>query len=308
MFEILLVAIVVIGFGLILWQLRKNQTPQSQESLTLLNQNLQGLHERVDKTTDSMNQRLDNAANVIASVHKELGHVQEMGRAMLDFQQFLKSPKLRGNIGEHVLRDLLEQAFSRDHFAIQYKFKDGQMVDAIIKTDRGILPIDAKFPLENFQKFSLCETDAERDGYRKLFIQDVKKHIADISKKYILPGEGTLDFAMMYIPSETIYYEMIRQDEDLNLYATNRKVFPVSPNSFYYFLKVIMMGLEGQRIEEAAEKIMQLLGSLNKDRERVSESLGILNTHLTNARGALERVNSDYEKMGSRVDQMKLLK
>ncbi len=281
---------------------------EAQPMFSMLHQSIQGMQERLDRTQDSIGQRLDHASNMISGVSRELGHVQEIGRQMQDFQHFLRSPKLRGNIGEQVLRDLLEQTFSSEHIAMQHKFQDGQIVDAIIKTSRGIIPIDSKFPLENFQKYAATDDEGERELHRKQFVSDVKKHISDIGKKYILPAEGTVDFAVMYVPSETIYYEIIRQDVDLMSFGTMHRVLPVSPNSFYYFLRVIMMGMEGERIEQVAKKMMQLFGSLQKDGERFGEDLSVLRTHLTNARGALDRVDTDYERLNNKIDQMKLLK
>lgn len=269
----------------------------SDKSILMLNQNVQGMHER-----------LDNAARVIGQVNKELGQVQEMGRQMKDLQDFLKSPKLRGNIGEQILKDLLSQYFPQNYFDLQYKFKTGQIVDAILKTDQGIIGIDSKFPLENFQKMAKAELAAERKLFLHEFIKDVKKHIRDISRKYILPEEGTIDFAIMYVPSEAIYYEIIRSEEDLHVCAQENKVLIVSPNSFFYFLKVILMGMQGKKIEEASKKIFVALQAINKDSERMGEDLNVMNTHLTNAVGAMQRVNNNYVKLNSKIDQVKLLK
>jgi DNA recombination protein RmuC len=310
---IILGVVILFGFAFFFWWMNRRfqQLEKGSEShpmFSMLHQSIQGMQERLDRTQDSIGQRLDHASNVISGVSRELGHVQEIGRQMQDLQHFLRSPKLRGNIGEQVLRDLLEQTFSPEHIEMQYKFQEGQMVDAIIRTSRGIIPIDSKFPLENFQKYAKADDEGERELHRKQFIADVKKHISDIGKKYILPVEGTVDFAVMYVPSETIYYEIIRQDEDLMNFGTSHRVLPVSPNSFYYFLRVIMMGMEGERIELAAKKMMQLFGSLQKDGERFGEDLSVLRTHLTNARGALDRVDTDYERLNNKIDQMKLLK
>lgn len=245
---------------------------------------------------------------MIYGVQKELGSMQEIGRSMKDLQDFLKSPKLRGNIGEQVLRDLLEQYFPRPHFELQYRFRDNTQVDAVIKTKQGLIPIDSKFPMENFQKMIKTESSGTKESYRKEFLKDVKKHIQDISKKYILPTEGTVDFALMYIPSETVYYEIIKEYTDLTKYAYQEKVYPVSPNSFYFFLQFILKMMEGERLEEAAEKILSTLSAIQKDSEKFSETLGVLTTHLTNAKNALDRVNAEYFKLSGKIDQVRLLK
>ncbi len=281
---------------------------KADKSLSILSQNIQGIQERIDKTTEVIGQRLDNAARIIGTVSKELGRMEEIGRGMQDLQDFLKSPKLRGNIGEQVLRDLLEQYFSRQHFSLQHKFRTGQIVDAIIKTDKGIIPIDSKFPMENFRRVFSAQNEEEKKSSFREFIRDVKKHIDDISKKYILPQEGTVDFAIMYIPSEVIYYEIIREEENLSAYAYQKRVFPVSPNSFYYFLKIIMMAMEGKRIEEASRQVLQLLAALQNDTKKFGEILGIVNTHITNAKSAVDRANNEYFKLSSKIDQIRLLK
>lgn len=278
------------------------------QAFGLLNQNIQGMQERLDKVGDGMNVRLDNAAKVIANVSKELGQVQEMSRGMRDLQNFLKSPKLRGNIGEQVLQELLSQHFPQALFDMQYKFPDGEIVDAVLKTDNGIICIDSKFPLENFDKMLNTEIESESDGYRKLFSRDVKKHIKDIARKYILPEQGTVNFAVMYVPSEAVYYEIIRDNTDVAGTAAANKVLLASPNGFYYFLKVILTGMQGKRIEEQAQKMLSTMEAIAKDANKFSDTLSVLNTHMSNARGALDRVNSDYTRLSGRIEQVNLLK
>lgn len=279
-----------------------------QQAFSMLNQNIQGMQERLDKVGEGMNTRLDTAAKVIATVSKELGQVQEMSRNMRDLQNFLKSPKLRGNIGEQVLQDLLSQHFPQAYFDMQYKFPDGQIVDAALKTDNGIICIDAKFPLENFDKMLDAQTEADEDMYRKLFARDVKKHIKDIANKYILPEQGTVNFAIMYVPSEAVYYEIIRDATDVSTSASDNKILLVSPNGFYYFLKVILTGMQGKRIEEQAHIMLATMQAIVNDASKFGDTLGVLNTHMSNARGALDRVNNDYGKLSGKIEQIKLLK
>ncbi|MFQ6115586.1 MAG: DNA recombination protein RmuC, partial [bacterium] len=158
-----------------------------------LDKNRVTLVEQLDRTNKAIGDRLDNAARVISVVSKELGQVREIGRTMKDFQDFLRSPKLRGNIGEQVLRGLLEQILPKENFRLQHRFKAGEVVDAAIITDKGLIPIDAKFPMENFRRIVQAESEAEKERMTKDFVRDVKKHIDSISRKYILPQEGTVD-------------------------------------------------------------------------------------------------------------------
>ncbi len=268
----------------------------------------EAMESRILETNKTINERLDNAAKAIMEVNTELGKVKEIGRNMKELQDFLRSPKLRGNIGEQVLADLLEQTFPRDHFELQYKFGSGHMVDAIIRTDKGLIPIDSKFPLDNFLRMVRSEGEAESKLYLHEFGKDIKKHIQDISRKYILPSEGTVDFAVMYVPSEAVYYEVIRHSVDLHQYAYEKKIFPVSPNSFYYFMKVILIGLQGKKIETAARRILETLDGIKKSNEKFSDLMGVLTTHVNNAKNATDRVNSEYSRLSSQIENVKLLK
>lgn len=300
---LILVAINVIGFYILLKKQQQSGTGD-QQSMQFLNQNIQGMQERLDRVSSGINERLDNAARVINNVTRELSTMQEIGRNMQALQDFLKSPKLRGNIGEQVLKQMLDQYFPQHLFQLQYRFGEGQIVDAILKTDDGLIPIDSKFPLENYQKMSMQDADDQRAIYLREFVKDVKKHVNDIAKKYILPDEGTVDFAIMYVPSESVYYEIIRNDVDLNMHGIERKVLFVSPNSFYYFLRVIMMGMQGKKVADATKEIIAAIHGIQKDAQRFGESLQVLNTHVTHAKSAVERANSEYAKLESKIERI----
>lgn len=315
---LILSLVLILGLmGLVFFLMRKLdgieatiKAPEGKDMMVLMNQNVVGMQSRLDNVSEGLNMRLDKAAQVISGVSKDLGQVQEMGRAMTDLQNFLRSPKLRGNIGERVLKDMLATYFPQDLYKMQYKFKDGQMVDALIKTEAGFVPVDAKFPLENFQRVLKAEKDEQKDLHTREFRKDVKKHVDAISKKYILPAEGTVDFAVMYVPSESVYYHLIQHDalEELNTYAMQKKVLITSPNSFFYFLRVALMGLQGKKVEEASKQILETLQALSKDAEKVGDHMSVLGTHLNNAGAALQRVESDYAKLTGKLDQVELLK
>ncbi len=233
----------------------------------------------------------------------QLGKVQEIGRSIREFQEFLRSPKLRGNIGEQVLRDLLEQVLPKQNFSLQYQFSEGQIVDAIIKTNQGIIPIDSKFPMENFRKMVQANSEM-KDSFQKEFLRDIKKHIDDIAKKYILPQEGTVDFALMYIPSEPIYYEITLNQPEILDYAYSRKVYFVSPNSFYYFLKIVMVGLEGAKIEEGAKKILEGTKAVQQEAIKFEEELSVLFSHVEHAKNASERTRSRFARLMERIERL----
>jgi len=320
----ILVGVVILGFAATIYLLNKrlkefNEDSQEDESQKILMEWLKEMRGSLDKNTETMqkqlseanktlNERLDNAARVIGRVSKELGEMSEMTRQMKDLQDFLRSPKLRGNIGEQVLRDLLEQVLPREHFSLHYGFKEGQIVDAVIKTERGIIPIDSKFPMENFKKVMKSASEEEKEKTMRGFIKDVKKHVNDISKKYILPQEGTVDFAVMYVPSEPVYYEIAMHGSEINSYAYEKKVLFVSPNSFYYFLKIIMMGLQEKRIAEGARKILETLEAIRHESGKFGDDLSVLSGHVTRAKNAMDNVTSKYQLLSGRIEQVKHLK
>ena len=267
--------------------------------------------ERVDESSKSMNARLDKASEVIGKVQKELGSMSEIGRGMKDLQDFLRSPKLRGNIGEEILKDLLEQMIPADNYILQHTFKSGERVDALIKVDEGYISVDSKFPMENFNAMAVSETQSQRDSSRKNFTNDVRKHIRDISKKYILPEEGTVDFALMYIPSEAIYYEVVVNNPDIGKYAWEQRVLPVSPNVFYSYLKAILIGLEGKKIESKAKEILITIRGIKEDSGKFSESLRVMTRHISNAKNSADDVNKNFERLDNRIgslDSMRVLK
>ncbi len=179
-------------------------------------------------------------------------------------------------------------------------------MDAAIKTDAGILPIDSKFPSENFQKMMGAENEEEKEGARKDFIRDVKKHIADISQKYILPEEGTMDFALMYVPSEPVYYEVVNEME-LTDFARKNRVYPVSPNTLYANLQVILLSFQGKDIEQKSRQLFATLRGIQKDYGKLGENLSVLNKHLTNAYNQMSNVGTDYTLMGQKLNSTRSL-
>ena len=259
----------------------------------------------LQENTKQLNQRLDAAASVIRDVGKEVGQMSEIGRSMKELQQFLKSPKMRGNIGEEILKDLISQMFPKNSFHLQYQFKSGEKVDAAIQTDAGILPIDSKFPMENFQKMFGAETDEAKISFKKEFLRDVKKHIDAIAKKYILPSEGTMDFALMYIPSESVYYELCNEVEILD-YARRSRVYLVSPSTLYAHLQTILLSFEGKKIEAKSKEVFRLLRGMRLDYDKIDESLGVLGKHLGNASSQFTNVSTSISQLGRKLESTRL--
>lgn len=305
----------IVGFFLLflflfvyLRRLERNNRPSDEllewlkSTNVRIDQQNKNIVETLQTSTKAMNDRLDTAARFIASVQKNIGEMSEIGRGMKDLQDFLKSPKLRGNIGEQILKELLGQMLPKQSFHLQYTFKSGLTVDAAIKTANGIIPVDSKFPMENFRKLMSAKDEIERKIATKEFVQDVRKHLDDISKKYILPEEGTIDYALMYIPSEAVYYEIVN-NPDLFDYSSSKRVLPVSPTTFYAYMKTILMSFEGQKIEEQAKQILRTIRSMQKDYLRVEENMGVLQKHITNAYNQMDNVFKSFTLLGQKLSQ-----
>jgi len=264
------------------------------------------LVEWLKSSTNSVDQKLSRNMEMFAQMQRSIGEFSQIGRSMQELQEFLTSPKLRGNIGEQVLKEILAQNFPKDTYALQYGFKNGTRVDAVIKTSQGIIPIDSKFPMDSFKKLNKTRDEKEREMFRKDFERDVRKHIEDISKKYILPQEKTVDYALMYIPSESVYYEIINSS-DIFDFAGKARVLPVSPMSFYAYMKAILMSFEGARIQTKAKEILEILKAIKKDYEKTDEALNTLNKHITYAYNQTTVVTKNLTSMGQKLTSTNLL-
>lgn len=301
---VIVLGLVVLGFFIKKW-LTDFQEKQRPDRLLgdLIKSFDSRAHEQTREIREQskiLNERLDNAARVIAAVQKNIGEFSEIGRSMKNLQEFLQSPKLRGNVGEEILADLIAQMFPKGAFSLQYSFKSGARVDAAIKTDGGILTIDAKFPMENFIKMSKAETEADRKLFEKEFIKDLKKHIDVISEKYILPDEGTMDFSLMYVPSESVFYELAQITEVMN-YARRRRVYPVSPTTLYAHLQTILLSFAGRQLEVKTKSVFKLLRSMLGDYEKIEGNMGTLGKHLTNAYNQMSTVTQSFTLLGQKL-------
>jgi DNA recombination protein RmuC len=274
----------------------------------------QRLHENVElmqQTQQALGERLDSTAQVVGAVHRSLGGLEEanrkiyeIGKDISSLQQVLQAPKLRGGLGELLLEDVLSQILPADHFTMQHAFRSGQKVDAVIRLGSGLVPVDSKFPLENFRRLLDAHTDEDRARQRRAFVTDVKRHVDAVATKYILPDEGTFDFALMYIPAENVYYEIIVKDDatgeaDIASYALARKVIPVSPGCFYAYLQAIVLGLRGLRIEERAHAILQQLSRLRGDFDRFRDEFRLVGKHATNAVASFTAADRRLDRLES---------
>ncbi|MFA6423218.1 MAG: DNA recombination protein RmuC [Patescibacteria group bacterium] len=308
-FSGLIIAAVIFYFSKKFREMEENR--KGDGGMQMLNQNMQSLQqvvaEQIGNANKNINERLDNAARVIMSVNNELGQMKEIGANLKGIQDFLKSPKLRGNLGEQGLKELLTQSLPTKYFSIQYTFRSGTIVDAIIHLDAGKIPIDSKFPLENFNQMIKATNDADKSIYRRKFRDDFRRHVNAISKKYINPDEGTADFAFMYIPSESIYFEVVNNEQDLFEYAATSHVVLSSPSTFFYYLRTIMLGLEGKRITEMSREIIKALKTIKQQSNGLGENLSVLNRHITNANKTMTSVSDQYIKLSEKISRVDIL-
>ena len=330
----ILIVIMIVGFvllalvfGFVVFLLtRKQQDDQSQ------NQSIKGLQDSISKMQIQMMEHLASQINAMRSsldssssaVTKEarifnegivqmreaLKQVHEKVGDISSFQDIFKSPKLRGSWGEASLEHLLSQHFDKDLYELQKLFSSGERADACFKLPDGkLVAIDSKFPLENFSKLDVVETDLEREAIQKMFVQDVKKHIDAIAQKYILPQEGTLDYAIMYIPAEAVYYAIANPatktvKEDLISYAWAKKVIVTSPNLFYLSLKTIEHWFRDVQVSKQTQEILKRFSKIRKDGEKLAEDFRVLGRHIGNAQSAYSGTEKRLGLMVDKVSQL----
>lgn len=304
----------------VLFQSLKNTSDTVNQQLNVVTNQLSSVTQQLQNNTGQVGTRLDTAAKVIQDVQNKLGElgkatqeIKELGQSVSKLEEMLKAPKLRGGLGELLLEDLLKQVLPSNAYDFQYSFKNGQTVDAVIRTAGGLVPVDSKFPLENFRKTIEAKSDQERKTAARLFKTDVKKHVDAIAQKYILPDEGTFDFALMYVPAENIYYETIIKedsfDEETSIYsyASGKHVVPVSPNTFYAHLRVIALGLKGLQIERSAKEIFQHLHRLESELNKFTELFETLGTQLSNAKNNYDKADKQLSAFSDKLKSVESL-
>jgi DNA recombination protein RmuC len=302
---ILLLAVLFILFiliGVVVWLAMRVSKPAPQNNEQIAN--LAGKLDAIQKQVDSSLQSFTSQVAVFGEVKESLGkvteatnRVMELGDDINKLHSILQSPLRRGGFGEILLENLLSQVLPEKFFQMQYSFRNNTRVDAVLKLGQRILPVDSKFPLQGFDG-----DESENHKTKSAFIRVVKDRI-DETSKYILPTEGTFEFAMMYIPAENIYYEIISNSELFN-YAMQKRVIAVSPNSFFAYLQVIVFGLRGMQIEENAREILERISSLKLTLNGVQENYEKLGANITNTQS---KYNELGKKLGKFSDQFEHL-
>lgn len=332
--ELILIVIigvlVVVALGLLVWLIISNSANAGkmagqQASIGLLQQQLEALKTAQARTSEnlqkslqtgqtSLTQSLQSSQKTLGELHNQIGVLQgtnkqmmQMGTEIKRLENILSSPKLRGQMGEWSLENLLTQILPKDGYKLQHTFRDGKIVDALVQMPAFSVSVDAKFPLPSFEKVSKSETNEEKSRLRKQFLKDFMNHIDKIASDYIRPAEGTLDFALCYIPAENVYYETIikylGETQDVLQYCFDKKVIPVSPNLLYAYLMTVAMGLHGLQIEKQAAEIRQNLKKLNASFADFGGTWEILGKHLRNAYSQYDEGQKKLDRFGMQLDQ-----
>ncbi len=326
-----LIVLILAVLGLLVWQIRQNLAAREDfirqtAAVNLLQQQLEAIRQSQSKHTETLekslqtgqqdlSQHLRTSHETLNKLQNQIGQLQgqstqmlQLGADVRSLQDILKSPKLRGQLGEQSLERLLGEILPAASFKTQHTFKNGRIVDALVNMPDYAVCVDAKFPLPAFERMISAPTEDERTRLRRAFQADVTKHIDKIAADYVNCAEGTLDFALMYIPAENVYYETVIQmngdKTDLLRYALDKKVIPVSPNLLYAYLMTVVMGLHGLKIEKQAEQIRENLKKIAAAFETFAANFDILGKHLRNAQSQYDEANTKLNKLTTHLDQI----
>jgi DNA recombination protein RmuC len=322
----MLVVVALVAVVLVALNATRRESSVQSNNLAQLQTQFQGLRTNQDALSQSLEKNLrsgqENISHFLTNSQKTFGELKEqIGKLKSDserllqvsgdirsLQNILKAPKLRGQMGEYSLASLLKQILPAESFTLQHTFSNGKIVDALIKLPDFAVSIDAKFPLPAFEQMIAAEDETAKAKLRRQFQSDVTKHIDKIAASYILPAEGTLDFALMYIPAENVYYETIVKYEndrtDMLDYALGKKVIPISPNLLYAYLMTIVMGLHGMQIEKEAAAIRANLQKLASGLEGFGGNWDTLGRHLRNAQGQYDEGQNKLSKFQLQLEQI----
>ena len=311
--------IVILGLATVIFLLLRKKEEKPNESLLMLQQQLNNLSQVLDsklsESHKSIQSQYSQSAQIIRDVTEKLTRLDETNKQVVGFvdqlrglQDVLLNPKQRGILGEYYLETVLKNVLPPGAYQMQYGFKDGTIVDAVVLIDKHIIPIDSKFSLENYNRILECKEQAEKKRYESAFVNDLKARI-DETSKYVRPEENTMDFAFMFIPSEAVFYDLLINKvgavaEDTNnliYYAGKKKVIVVSPTSFLAYLQTVLQGLRNQKISERAREIIKEVDRLGKHLYVYSEYMQRLGGHLTTTVSAYNKASKELAKVDKDV-------
>jgi len=272
----------------------------------LMSAQLKEIRGSVDGTSKAMHQQISSFTQETVQIREKMKQVQETMKGISSFQEFFKSPKIRGQWGEASLEHILSEYFPKEFYGIQHLFSSGEQVDAVLKLpNKKLIPIDAKFPFDNFRKMVEAESEIEKKEFRKKFIEDTKKRIQEIASKYILPSEDTVDLAVMYIPAEAVYYEInMIKEIDLGAYARSKKVILTSPNTIFLALRAIEHWYKDVQVSQQTTHILKRLVRVQQDGAKLMDDFRKLGSHLKNAVSSYDNSEKRISLFGDRVERL----
>lgn len=271
----------------------------------------ESVERRLDTGQEHLNRRVGETERTARELSMHFGHLREALQTMLktnteilDFQKMLSAPSARGGFGEVLLETLFRDILPDERYELQHTLPNGNRADAIIKLHEGhIVAVDAKFPLSGYEQLVHASSEKEREEALRAFSMDVKKHAKDIAERYISEQDRTLPFAFMYIPTEGVYYEIVRNPNLWNS-ILERQVYPVSPNSFVPYMYTVLVGLKGLKVEQEARNILELLARMQKDFNRVDVEFSKVGKHLEQAMRRQEDASKVFSRLQNRVDAL----
>ena len=275
-----------------------------------IDERIRASQDALGQNIGTMQQQSAESAKLLHAVGENLGRVFEASQKIAGLatevtrlEDLLKAPKIRGGLGEQFLEETLRQVLPPGAFEMQKRFAGGEAVDAAIRVGARWVVVDSKFPLENYRRSIEVDNENEKRNARSQFFRDVRRHVETIAAKYIRPGENTLDFALMYVPAEAVYSEIVSESGERSVLelAIAKKVIPVSPLLLYVYLYTIAIGLKGMEIEERAQEIVRELGELKRGVGKIEEPLGKLGSHLDNARKQYETTSRELARFAGEL-------
>jgi DNA recombination protein RmuC len=273
----------------------------------VVTQRLEGIDTRMTQTQTANADMAQGIFETLGDVRRATTVVADQAKEFSSLQDLLRAPKARGGIGEAMLEELLRQVLPPQAFATQHRFKSGTVVDAVVRAGGRIICIDSKFPLSNYRRMCDASEEVERAHAERDFAADVERHIRHISARYIVPDEETLDFAVMYVPAEGVYGEILRlahRRRPLFETAIEARVVPMSPLTMYAYLQTVLFGLKCLQIEASAEAILDFCGRLQQDMERFADEYDKLGRHLGNARAKYEDGTRRLDRFRDRLERV----
>ncbi len=320
------ILLVVINAAVLIYFARKFSKKPEKEGeglqllLTQLNEFSRSMDQKLSDTNKMMNEsvrmQFGESAKLIREVTQGLTKLDETNRQVVSFadqlqslQEILKNPKQRGVLGEYYLETLLKNVLPPGSYQMQYTFTDGTIVDAAVFIKDKIIPVDSKFSLENYNRIVEEKNPSEREKLEKAFVNDLKMRITETAK-YIKPGEGTMDFAFMFIPHEAIYYDLLinkigalKEDSEslIQRAASKYHVLIVSPTSFLAYLQTVLQGLKGMQIEESVKSIIKNVGDLQKHLSAYEEHYSKLGNALETAVNKYNSAGKEFKKIDKDV-------